>query len=53
MFADFNILSSNKQDGIHMQICSSAVRCGLEFAVVNKLHILGVNTNFFWFVEKF
>lgn len=36
-----------------MQICSSAVHWGSEFAVVNRSHILGVKTNFFWFVEKF
>lgn len=53
MFADFDTLSSNQQGRVHMQICSSAVHCGSGFAVVNWLHILGVNTNFFWFVEKF
>lgn len=47
MFVDFDILSSNQQDRMHMQICSSAAHCRSEFAVGNRLHILGVNTNFF------
>lgn len=53
IFADYDILSFNHQDRSHVQICSSAVHCRSEFAVVNGLHILGVNTNFFWLLKVF